>query len=199
MVTASSELTLGLAELTAALDRASPDQDLSHSLHTLTDDASRAVRSFLGLSITVTVDGQDVTLTSTSEMLEPADIHSTLRVPLAVIDPQLVGTVVFYAGRPDALVGLADELRAHVPATARHEVRLHAAAEPPSSVEIVSGITGAQDLAAVNRAIGLLIGRGHLPDDAQAELETLAVTAGVPVAVVARQLLDQRRGRSEVQ
>lgn len=197
MVIASSELAQGLRELTAALDERSTTQELSGSLHTLTDDAARAVRSFLGVSITVTLDGQDVTLTSTSEMLEPADIRSTLRVPLSAIDPQLVGTVVFYAGRTDALVALADELRAMVPAPSQDEVLLDAAADPLTSAEIVSGVTGAQDLAAVNRAIGLLIGRGHPPDDARAELERLARIQGDQVAVVARQLLDERRGRFE--
>ncbi len=179
----STALAVDLQQLTAALEAAPRHRlDLTRSLRSLAQEAERAVTSFLGLSITVTVDGQDVTLTSLTDMVERRDIASSLQVPLGTISPELTGTVVFYASHPDAFIELAVELGG-VPVADE----VPAAADGP----LVSGIVGAQQLSSLNRAVGLLMGRGFPPEDAHRELVDRARRDGVAVHVLAQRLLDE--------
>ena len=208
----STDLAVDLQQLTAVLGGSPPEHaDLQGRLWTLTEDAVIAVRSFLGLSVTLSIDGQDVTVTSMSGLVELSDVRSSLRVPLHAVSPNLSGHVVFYAGRTGAFVQLAADLRAELgggqAAVELVEGRLDTRAGSPGPgadnsgagssgrrgtvATVVSGITGAAEMSSVNRAVGLLIGRGYTPEDARAHLREEAARATTPLHVTAQRLLDQ--------
>jgi hypothetical protein len=56
------------------------------------------------------------------------------------------------------------------------------------------GVHGLIELAHVSQAIGILIDRGHLPDDARAELHRLANHAETTVHIAARHLIASTLG-----
>jgi hypothetical protein len=58
---------------------------------------------------------------------------------------------------------------------------------PPVSMS--SGIAGLEELSTVNRALGVLIGRGHHPQDAQEILRRGAYAAGTDIHQFAGRLL----------
>jgi hypothetical protein len=206
----STDLAVDLQQLTSVLGGSPPGHaDLQSRLRTLTEDAVIAVRSFLGLSVTLSIDGQDVTVTSMSGLVELSDVRSSLRVPLHAVSPNLNGHVVFYAGRTGAFRQLAADLRAELgggqAAVELVEGPLDTRAGslgadssgaggsgPRGTVAtVVSGITGAAEMSSVNRAVGLLIGRGYTPEDARARLQEEAARAMTPLHATAQQLLDQ--------
>lgn len=179
----STALTVDLQQLTAALEAAPRHRlDLTRSLRSLAQDAERAVSSFLGLSVTVAFEGQDVTLTSRAEGVERGDISASLRVPLDTVSPDLTGTVVLYASRPDAFTELAAELGG---------IPVSGEVTAPGDEPLVSGVVGARELSSLNRAVGLLIGRGYPPDEAHRELVDRAQRDGVAVHLAAERLLDE--------
>ena len=98
-----------LSALTNALD--DPGIDLAAVLGDLTGDVTAAVPSFLGLSMTLLLDGRPVTLTTIDADLAAAAGASLLLPldPLAGAGPG--SSVVFYAGRPGAFVDLAADTR----------------------------------------------------------------------------------------
>ena len=186
----TAALAMDLQRLTADLEgpRQSRAADLTRCLQSLSTDAVTAVSSFLGLAVTVRIDGQDVTLTTTGDMLEPADVRATLRLPLGAISIGLVGTVTFYASRPGAFDDLAAQLRSTLAATG--DVRLVVVDEGQSTPALlVSGITGAAELSLVNRAVGVLLERGCTPEEARAELLEQAGIANVSLPVMAQRVL----------
>jgi hypothetical protein len=182
----STALAVDLEQLTAALEAAPRHRlDLTRSLRSLAQNAERAVTSYLGLSITLTFDGQDVTLTSLINGVEQGDVRSSLRVPLDTISPELTGTVVLYASRPDAFLELAAELGG---------APVAGGAPGPGGEPLVSGVVGARELSSLNRAVGVLIGRGYAPEDAKRELADRAERDGVPVHLAADRLLAEADG-----
>jgi hypothetical protein len=188
-------LATDLEQLTAVLDQAPRRRvDLSRALRSLDHLSVTAISSFLGVSITLQVDGQDVTLTSVAPSVLPADLRSSLRMPLAAVAPGLAGTVVFHAGRDGALDDLAAELRATL-ADGGAGIRPERPAPTDLSPGVlVSGISGARELSAVNRAVGVLIGRGRTVEEARAELTELAAQAQVPLAEMADRLVQRPAG-----
>jgi hypothetical protein len=186
----STALTADLAQLTVALDAGARRRgDLSRCLRSIGANAERVVGSFVGLSVTLTTDGQDVTLTSVADQVEPADIHSWLRLPLSSISPGLNGSVTLYATRADAFVELARAFRATAHPR-RPEMVVGAGLPPGASAQtLVSGIVGAEEISTVNRVVGLLLGRGLTPEEARAHLFEQAAREAVPVAVLAARWL----------
>jgi hypothetical protein len=182
----STVLTEDLQELTKALDRPQlSDIELTRSLLLLERDAFAAVRSFLGVSITLNLDGQDVTLTSLSVPVEPHDIRSSLQLPLGAIAPDLEGVVTLYASRAMAFTDFAEQLRSSLGSRAR-EILL----DQSVGRDVSSGLSGAAEMSAVNRAVGVLIDRGHSPASARTYLQELADTEGLLLHQAAERVLD---------
>jgi hypothetical protein len=156
-------LTAPLAALTAALD--DPGTDLQAILEVLCDDLSAAVSSFLGLTMTVQVDGIAVTLTAIDED-SALTAGATLQLPLNSC------TVVFYAGHPGAFVDLAADAQRLCGPDGRVVLDgdLPGTADPPRP----SGIIGLAELSVINQAVGVQISRGYTPAQAHAELRRLA-------------------------
>lgn len=161
------------------------DLDLSNAVRDLHTDIAVAVPSFLGFALTVVVERQPVTLTSMTEETLTDPIGSSLALPLAPTADGQPGTVlVMYATAPDAFVALAAEL-AHPLVAADSGLVLDAHLEPT----LRSGLSGVEELSIVNRAIGLLIGRGHTPEGARTQLQRKATQSGLHTYQVAAYLV----------
>lgn len=173
------DLPAALAAELAALSAAEPGTDLEEHLRALAADLARAVNGYRGLAMTVLVDGRPVTLHA-AEPDGTAAVVASLLLPLSA-----EVTLVLYAARAGAFVDLAADLAfgLGLPLAA---VVLDAHLSPPAGPPALSGL---RELATVNQAIGVLIGRGHTQAAARDELTRLAAAAGRSVLAGAEHLL----------
>lgn len=180
-------LSARLAELSGALDE--PGTDLQAMLAVLIDDLMTAVPSFLGLTMTLpTDDGDEVTLNFLPPVLAGA-VSTSLLLPLDALGVSGPGgTIVFYAARPGAFVDLAADTRFAYGLDGQVSLDEHlpSADNPAAS----SGVFGHTEASTTNRAIGVLLGRGHTPQKARSVLQRRAEQDGVPLHRAAQQLLD---------
>ena len=173
----SAALVADLTSLTDSLDQ--PDTDLEALLRALADDTRRAVRSYLGLTMTLIVDGYPVTLTAMDEFADPGDIATSALLPLpALCDAEPGSVIVFYAGKAGAFVDFAADLSFAL-GLGLDVIVLDEHLTPPRAV---SGLTGLVEMSQVNQAIGILIERGHTPEGARTELHRFARLARSPCA-----------------
>jgi hypothetical protein len=204
-----------LSDLTELADGGGLDAGLLQApLKALVGGLRAAVGSYCGLQLTIVRDGQPVTLTDVSGPDEDGSITTSLRVPLSLLAPSYDGgsRVVFYASIAGSLIDLAADLgyvlktatitaddppdrdgavgdgdgRAG-PAHVRSPVLLLDADVPPNPV--VSGVIGLSEMSAVDRAVGIMIERGHDPDVAYDALIEQAAAEGVETHVYAVQML----------
>ncbi len=169
-----------------------------------------AVPSYRGLQVTVVHRGQPVILTEMVPVEADGVVLTSLRVPLIAVDGDYDpdSRVIFYAGMPGALVDMAADL-AYVLKTSvltqsgqftsdgdgrAQPGHLEAGrvlvldADVPAA-RPASGLFGLSELSTVNRALGLMIGRGHDPDHAHETLRREAMAAGVELHVFAARML----------
>jgi hypothetical protein len=180
----STALSVDLKNLLRVLDLS--DLDLEKSLRALRYDVQLTVSSFVGLSMTLVVDGQSVTLTSMDDEEEGTPIVSSMNLPLTLTSGLSQGSrLVLYASKAGAFVDLAADLT-YAMKVAPHELRLDQDLTPVSRR---SGLIGVAELSMINRAVGLLIGRGHTPEEAREQLERKAVQARLGVYQVAAYLI----------
>lgn len=191
------DLIAPLAELTGALNE--DGADLQAMLAVLIDDLATAVPSFLGLTMTIPQGGNDrdgVTLNFLPPELADA-VGTTLLVPLDALGVSGPGgTVVFYAARPGAFVDLAADTRLAYGLDGQVSLDQHL---PSTDIPTgSSGVFGHTEASIINRAIGVLLGRGHTAEEARSVLHHRADRDGVPLHRVAQQLLNTPgvRGRS---
>ena len=155
-----------LSALTDALD--DPGTDLQAVLAVLADDLTLAIPSFLGLTMSLDVGGGTITLTAVAPAAA-ATARATLRLPLDPMAGAGPGSnVVFYADSAGAFVDLAADTRHAYGLDGQVVLDGHVASTalqpgPP-------GVNGLEEATVVNRAIGVLIDQGHLPDEARREL-----------------------------
>jgi hypothetical protein len=186
----STHLVHTLRELSAGV---ADDSRLSESVVALLDDLIAAVPSSCGLQLIVTEHDYPVTVTA---FVDPpnGEVRTSLRVPLHLLDPRFdAGRAVFYASTPGALrdlqyafahLGLLDRQVRIDPASRESAVEggrrpcLVVDDDLPPSVQM-SGVSGAEELTAINRAVGLLIADGDQPDHAHAALRRHAAAAGL--------------------
>jgi hypothetical protein len=180
----SAALVADLKALTDVLDE--PGVDLEQLLRTLAVDAQRAVDSYLGLAMTLIIDGYPITLTA----IDAVDIATSLRLPLDVLGDADPGSVlVLYAAKPGAFVDLAADFSFALGLSPG----IVALDDDLTPTNVSPGLIGLAELAQVNQAIGILIERGHLPDGARAELHRLADRGHTTVAAAARQVISITR------
>ena len=175
------------------------DGMLTGSVAALDGDLRAAVSSYQGLRLTLVLDGWPITLTAFVEIdgVPPA---TSLRLALSVLGPGFdpSSRIVFYAGRSGALTDLAADLgylHRRMPSAdspGRRPIVLDADLPPES---VVSGLSGLAEYVAVQRATGVLLGRGHSPDRAQATLRHAAKAGGVTVPEYAARLLRREADR----
>ncbi|HKN45789.1 MAG TPA: hypothetical protein VJW23_17885, partial [Propionibacteriaceae bacterium] len=142
-----------------------------------------AAPSYRGLALTLIIDKQPVTVTS-AEPGNTSDIATSLRLSLAWV-PSLSADsrITFYASTPGTFVDLAADL-----AFALHSHSIRLDEDIPSA--LVSDLTGAGRLSAINKAVGVLISHGHTPDSAQRELRHTADATPCSIQKAAEALTD---------
>ena len=188
-----SDLASRLRDLVQSIG--SGDETLTNSLSALSSLLETAVSCYLGFRLTLVLDGWPITLTAFS-VDEGARAATSLRLNLAGqgpgFDPD--SEIVFYAGTPGAFVDLAADieylLRQGQPVDGdghRPAVALDTDLPP---VDVVSGLAGLAEYATINRAMGLLVGRGQDPDQARATLRRDATSSGLDLHHYAAQLLN---------
>lgn len=187
-----------LTPLTAALHdpAADPATDIADTVLVLAADARLAVRSFLGLTVTVTIAGHAggaadpvvLRLTLLDEDLDPSDIATSLRLPGPTdgAGPGPPGiAVVLYAATPGAFVDMAADLSF---LTGREFAA--ADLDQHRGLAAEADITGVLQVeTAVHEAIGVLIARGRTREQAYAELDGLADAAHTHRAAEASRIL----------
>jgi hypothetical protein len=175
----------------------SDDSSLSVSLDALASLLLRtAVSSYLGFRLTLVVDGWPITLTAFS-VVDGERPATSLRLNLSSqgpgFDPD--SQIVLYASQAGAFIDLAADIeylhrRSH--SVDGDGARAAAALDldlPP--ITLVSGFIGLAEYTTINRAIGMLIQRGHDPADAHATLHRDASSSGLALhRYVARLLKD---------
>ena len=176
-------LTDQLNALSVALEGSG--DDLQAILSVLTDDLTASVPSFVGLSVTVFVDGDPVTI----HAWDPHPAVSSIRLPLASAPGLIDGShVIFYAREPGAFTELAAAaagLDGHVVLDRHLPPRTHGA-------EVLAQRSD------IDQAIGVLIDTGHPPDQARQELHIRAAAAGVTAHHMALDILHHLDDTNEI-
>lgn len=168
----TAALSRGLALLTQALEE--PGSDIARTLGELATDARLAVRSHLGLRLTTGGD-PPFTVTALEDHARPQDARSSLMMRLASRGGDAApGTLVLYASRAGAFVDLAADLSWLTGVDlSSHVIDQHL----PLDVAAPDEPT-AHAASVVDQAVGVLLGRGHPPDAARAELDARAAADG---------------------
>ena len=203
-----------LSDLTEFANRVGLEAGLLQApLKALVGGLRTAVGSYRGLQLIIVRDGQPVTLTDVSGPDQEKSITTSLRVPLSLLGPSYDGgsRVVFYASLAGSLIDLATDL-GHVlntatitaddpdrggavrdgnsrsgPARVPSPALLLDADVPPDPA--VPGLVGLSEMSAVDRAVGIMIERGHHPDVAYDALTEQAAAEGVETHVYAVHML----------
>lgn len=184
----SASLAADLARLSDAAQN--PGDGLEPVLERLVADLRRAIGSYLGLTMTIAVEGHEISFTQ-SERAEPAG--TSLQIPLAPVAGSEPGSaLVLYAAVPGAFVDLAADM-AWILALEPATLVLDAHLGVPVSSEAVIGL---REHATINRALGALIEQGFAPDAARAELRRRADLDDGDVPAAAQRILDGLLRRS---
>ncbi|MEP6482404.1 MAG: hypothetical protein ABJA94_10405 [Rhodoglobus sp.] len=185
-------ITPGLAAeldlLTQALDL--PGTDLAENLTRLAAAAQAGVDSYLGLSVEISVDRSQFDLCVLVEGTEQSHIRTSLLVPLSFVatdeySPAAFVAVILYAAIPGAFTDLAADL-AWSTGRPPADFRVNEHQTLPSSY-IDSAPLAA--ISSINQALGVLIGHGVLPEQAERDLHARAVIAGTDLLSAATAIL----------
>jgi len=177
-----------LTLLSDALDK--PITNLQPTLDELTDDRAGSIHMYLGLTIAVQVDENQIvanTLNPTSTMPVASSLTLSLLPPGAAA---ATGRVVLYSGARGAFDLIAKDARWIFDLDGPPVVDNH-----PLSTSAPSGTVGIPDLngcSDFDRAVKALIEGGHTPDQAHAEIRRLAIRYGRTLPQTARLLLTAR-------
>jgi hypothetical protein len=189
----TSALVSDLAILTEALHDPATDHesDLETTLSQLADDVTFAVRSYLGMSITIRADGYPITLTATTPAASHTAVRSSLLIPLPLLSSTEAGsTLTLYAGRLGAFVDMAADLSWTLGLSLSTFVL-----DKHRNVDLTApNESGLAELSLINQATGALIDQGVLPESVQTLLAQRAADADTTVVTIARQILTSLTG-----
>jgi hypothetical protein len=167
-----SALAADLALLSDAFDVGTVD--IASTVSLLTSDVAAAVASYAGLSLRLRVPDGDVELTTLDDVEVITRIVTSLRIPVTPTPSGPSVVIVLYATRLGAFVDLAADV-AWLTDLALEDVGL----DVDLGVRVHPGpATSLRSLSSIDQAIGVLVGRGHTPEEALVELETIAARAG---------------------
>ncbi len=186
----TAQMAAQLAALTDTFDDS--DIDVVRSLSRLADQVRLAVPSYLGLSVSVASTDSYLDFDAMDDIGNPKSIGSSLRIPASeVLDRASTGSgvsgsvvLVLYAAAPGAFVDLSADLAWLTSQPAAEFIIDHHLGGPPGSMNTVDSTS------MVNQAIGVLIGRGHAPQEAEQTIANQAASAGVNRRDVAAAILD---------
>ena len=185
----SAALAADLAALTEALD--TPGIDLETELRGFTADIKLAVASFTAMTVTIAVDGLEVSFV-VHDGARPTPATSLL-IPLAARTPTgAVSTLLLFATTPGAFVDLAADL-SHALGVDLPCLVIDYHLAPPGDAAPMAGLS---EHATINQAIGVLIDRGHTPESAREELHRLAALDHGDTHAAAEALLLAARRRA---
>jgi hypothetical protein len=180
-------LAADLDILTVALDQ--PGADVLHTLHQLGIDARAAIPTYIGLR--VTVDGCDPPFTFT--ILEDAAVADDVRSSLQLRLPDVGGgrsslsvVLILYAVTPGTFVDLTADLAW---LTGRPSSDFVLDQHLPGPARPDAG-TYLRTVSVINQAIGVLIGRGYTPEQADRELDTQGERSSTERHAIAQFILD---------
>jgi hypothetical protein len=185
-VTIPAGLTAELDLLTQALDL--PGTDMAETLNRLVADAQAAVDSYLGLSVMIVANRSEFDLTVLNEGSRPEHIRTSLLVPLSTVAAHRIPAsvaLILYAAAPGAFIDLAADL-SWITGRPLSEFRLDEHRTLPASYTNPAPLTA---LSHINQALGVLIGRGAVPEQAERDLYARAATAGIDVSAAATLIL----------
>jgi hypothetical protein len=187
-MTISSRAALVLAELTEAFD--DPGVNFRRSLSHLGGQVRMAVPSYLGVSLTMTSPRSSTQVEVMDDGIAPDGIGSSLMIPATAIlngrdstaataDADIA--LILYAGVPGALVDLAADLG-------------WLTGLPGSDFALDQHLAGPQSATAepnstFNQAIGVLLGRGETPQQAEVIIAVRAATEGISAQATAAAIL----------
>lgn len=181
-------LSSDLSTLTAALDV--PGADIETTLDRLVSHAEVAVPSLIGLSVAITGVPSPFEFDALAGTSARRGIAASLRVPLSAgvavqTDSQPAVTLTLYAATPGAFVDLAADLawltgRPLADSPLDEHLAFRASRDYSTSATASS---------TTNQALGVLIGRGLTPEQAERELDAWAAEAGVARHIIAILLL----------
>lgn len=188
LVKITAAVAADLAALTEALDE--PGADLATTLDQLATDAKLAVGSLVGLTVRLTVGGQQTQLSTLDGAAASGAVRASLLIPLQPVLVDAAATaagidLVLYAATRGAFTDLAADL-AWLTGRALGEYVLD---QHLAGLHATAPTDGLATLSLINQAIGVLIARGHTPEQAERELQARAARGGVDRHVAARQIL----------
>ncbi len=176
-----------LAQLTAALDE--PGADVAASMAAFAAEAHAAIGSYLGLTVSISGSAPAIPFTTLADSEQTPAIRASLRMlmpPVAGTGADGVGAaLILYAGQSGAFVDLAADLAW---LTGREltdfvlDQHLNLPAQPDGTLTLLTA-------SLIDQAIGVLIGRGHTPDQACRELDAYAARAATDRAGAAARIL----------
>lgn len=147
-----------------------------------------AVASYLDMTVTVAVDGHQVRFTAPERATTtgPA-VGASLLIPLSLVSLAEPGsTLVLHAAAPGAFLDLAADL-SYALGLDPHALMLDAHLAPPNGSG--EGVSSLAEYCTINRAIGVLIERGHTRESAREGLAQYASLDGGELHTAAEQVL----------
>lgn len=195
-------LAAELALLTQALDL--PGTDIAQTVTRLTTATRTAVGSYLGLSITITAEPAPFQLTVLEEGVVATDIGTSLLIPLSTSETTMTpasAELTLYAATPGAFIDLAADLSFITGRTSTEfaidEYRNTVTSTIPTGFPIdqhgntsaSTTPTGLASASIINQALGVLMGRGATPEQADHDLHQHAATAGIALLTAATLIL----------
>jgi hypothetical protein len=189
-ITAALAADLGI--LSAALDE--PGTDVADSLLQLAADATAAIPTFLGLSVTVNGSDPPLAFTTLVAGVGTSNIRTSLRLTLpGVGDVGVLPAVilVLYAGSPGTFVDLAADLAW---LTTRPLTDFVLDQNLPASAERATAASLFEE-SVINQAIGALIGEGYTPEQAERHLTAEGADAGISRRAVSLRILARLTAR----
>jgi hypothetical protein len=183
------EISAALAGNLTILSEALDGTDISLTLGQLAADAKLAVSSYLGMSVTATLDGRRIDLVAMERETARDHVVASLLLPLTSAVPdggtEFLTSLVLYAGNPGAFIDLAADL-AWMTRRKLDGFALDQHCAVPEGTEHSS----MRAVVVINRAIGVLIAHGYPPERAHQELDARSERARVDRAVGAQRILD---------
>jgi len=181
----SAALAADLDLLTDALD--APGADITDAARQLAIDAGLAVRSYLGLTVFTTGIDPNFTFSLMADGAQDHDVRASLMMPLSQMRRADVGTdvtVVVFAAKDGAFVDLAADL-AWILGCNLSDIAVdeHLVAGGLDTVESVAARS------VINQALGVLLGRGMTPEQADGELDAQAAAASTDRHTAAARIL----------
>lgn len=170
----NAALAAELVILTEALD--DPGTDVAESLLRLTADARVAVASYLGLRVIIARADPPVVFTAFEDGVDNGEIRTSLMLVLETFGDGCTPCVslLLFATVPGAFVDLAADL-CWMTGRPLTDVILDQHLDVLVERHAADALQAAS---VINQALGILVGRGYTPEQADQELDTRAVDAG---------------------